>query len=79
MAPQQGDEAQARLAAIVESSEDAIIGKDWKGKLSLALYFAAIPLAFLAPWVASAIYMLVAVLWLIPDRRIERILEMRGQ
>ena len=70
-------------AIIVQQGRESLLatatGKDWKGKLSPALYFAAIPLAFLAPWVASAIYVLVAVLWLIPDRRIERILEMRGQ
>jgi uncharacterized membrane protein len=51
------------------------VGGDWKGKLSPALYFAAIPLAFLNVWIASGIYILVALLWLVPDRRIERTLE----
>jgi uncharacterized membrane protein len=51
------------------------IGKDWKGKLSPVLYFAAIPLAFVAPWIASGLYVFVALLWLIPDPRIERKLE----
>jgi len=50
------------------------IGSDWKGKLSPALYLAAIPLAFASPWISSSLYMLVALIWLIPDRRIERVL-----
>src|SRR5256885_181331 len=48
------------------------IGTDTKGKLSLALYAAAIPLAFAKPWIAGACYVIVAVIWLLPDRRIER-------
>src|SRR5436190_21011809 len=55
------------------------IGGDWKGKLSPVLYFAAIPLAFVSPWIAGGIYVVVALLWLIPDRRIERKLEERGE
>jgi uncharacterized membrane protein len=47
------------------------LGKDLKGKLSLALYVAAIALAFLRPWIAIALYVTVAVIWLVPDRRIE--------
>ena len=50
------------------------IGKDRKGTLSIVLYAAAIPLAFLNQWLAEAIYIGVALLWLIPDRRIERAL-----
>jgi uncharacterized membrane protein len=50
------------------------IGRDWKGKLSPVLYLAAIPLAFVSPWIASGIYTFVALIWLIPDRRIERAL-----
>jgi TMEM175 potassium channel family protein len=53
------------------------IGKDWKGKLSPLLYFAAIPLAFVNSWIASGLYVFVALLWLIPDPRIERELEKR--
>ena len=53
------------------------IGRDWKGKLSLAIYLAGIPLAFVAPWVASALYVFGALLWFIPDPRIERELEKR--
>ncbi len=50
----------------------AAIGVDWKGKLSPACYLAAIPLAFVNAWLASGLYVLVALLWFIPDRRIER-------
>ena len=52
----------------------AAVGRDWKGKLSPAFYLIAIPLAFLNPWIASSLYVLVALMWLIPDRRIERVL-----
>jgi uncharacterized membrane protein len=47
------------------------VGKDWKGKASLVLYLAAIPLAFLREWMADVVYAVVALLWLVPDRRIE--------
>ena len=50
------------------------IGSDWKGKLSPVLYAVAIPLAFWWQWGALGLYALVALLWLIPDRRIERVL-----
>jgi uncharacterized membrane protein len=49
----------------------AAVGSDLKGKVSPALYAAAIPLAFVHEWIADAIYVLVALLWLVPDRRIE--------
>lgn len=49
------------------------IGSDWKGKLSPLLYLVAIPSSFASPWIANAIYVFVALLWLIPDRRIERV------
>jgi uncharacterized membrane protein len=49
----------------------AAVGRDRKGKVSLALYLAAIPLAFVREWIADAIYVAVALIWLIPDRRIE--------
>jgi uncharacterized membrane protein len=52
----------------------AALGKDRKGKLSLALYLSAIPLAFVNPWISQGLYVLVAVIWFIPDRRIERVL-----
>ncbi len=51
------------------------IGKDRKGKISPLLYLAAIPLAFVKSWIAGGLYVCVALLWLIPDPRIERKLE----
>jgi len=50
------------------------VGRDWKGKLSAILNVAAILLAFLSSWLSMAIYVLVALIWVVPDRRIERIL-----
>ncbi len=50
------------------------VGSDWKGKLSPILYALAIILAARIHWVSIALYVLVALLWLIPDRRIERVL-----
>lgn len=49
----------------------AAVGKDIKGKLSPLLYLVAIPLAFVNQWVSNGLYVLVALMWLIPDRRIE--------
>jgi uncharacterized membrane protein len=51
----------------------AAIGEDRKGHLSLALYILAIPLAFISPWIAIALYVAVAAMWFIPDRRIEKL------
>lgn len=50
------------------------IGGDWKGRLSPVCYIAAIGLSFVSSWLAISIYALVAIIWLIPDRRIERAL-----
>ena len=50
------------------------LGSDFKGKLSPLLYAAAIALAFVDAWLSIAIYVLVAVIWLVPDRRIEKVL-----
>jgi len=47
------------------------IGSDFKGKISLAAYAAAIGLAFVNEWLSMALYLSVAVMWFIPDRRIE--------
>ena len=47
------------------------LGRDLKGKISGVLYVAAIMLAFVSPWISLAIYALVALIWLMPDRRIE--------
>jgi uncharacterized membrane protein len=50
------------------------VGRDFKGKLSPILYAGAIPVAFYVPLIASGIYVFVAIMWLVPDRRIERVL-----
>ena len=47
------------------------VGEDTKGKLSAALYAVAIPLAFVQPWISEGLYVLVALMWLVPDPRIE--------
>ena len=52
----------------------AAIGKDWKGKLSPVCYLVAIPLAFVSVWISNGLFIFVALLWLVPDRRIERVL-----
>jgi uncharacterized membrane protein len=57
-----------------ESALAKAVGKDFKGKISIAFYVAAIGLAFWNRWIALGIYVLVAVMWLIPDRRIEKTL-----
>jgi len=51
------------------------IGNDWKGKISPTLYAIAIPIAFRWQWVSLGLYILVALMWLIPDRRIENALK----
>lgn len=54
------------------------VGRDFKGNISLLAYVVAIPCAFLFSWIAGALYVLVAVLWLLPDRRIETNLKKAG-
>ena len=54
-----------------ESALAKAIGSDFKGNLSLVAYVAAIALAFVHEWVAMALYLAVAIMWLVPDRRIE--------
>jgi uncharacterized membrane protein len=65
-------------AIIVTDGRDSLlakaIGRDRKGNLSIVLYAAAIPLAFVASWLAISIYVLVALMWVIPDKRIEKIM-----
>src|SRR5262245_19600293 len=53
----------------------AAVGKDIKGKLSAVLYAAAIPLSFVQFLAADAIYVFVALLWLVPDPRLEKLLQ----
>ncbi len=51
------------------------LGSDFKGKISVAIYAAAIGVSFFSIWIAASMYVLVAVIWLIPDRRIEKVLQ----
>jgi len=55
-----------------ESPLKHAVGNDLKGKVSVMCYIAAIPLAFVQTWLSIALYVLVALIWLVPDRRIER-------
>jgi uncharacterized membrane protein len=68
-------------ALIAREGRDSLLaralGRDWKGKLSPVVYIAAMPLAFVSTWISSGLYAFVALLWLIPDRRIERALQRR--
>jgi uncharacterized membrane protein len=52
------------------------VGGDWKGRLSPVLYMTAIAVAFWARWVSLGLYVLVALIWLVPDRRIEKALSL---
>jgi uncharacterized membrane protein len=67
-----------QLTIISAQGEHSILkralGTDLKGKISPVLYLTAIVSAFLSPWIAQAIYVLVAIIWLVPDRRIENAL-----
>jgi uncharacterized membrane protein len=58
-----------------ESVLKAAVGSDWKGKLSPVLYVLAIVVAFVSPLVSALIYVTVALIWLVPDTRIQRALE----
>ena len=58
-----------------ESLLAVAVGSDFKGKLSPVLYMIAIPAAFQSRWLAAGLYVAVALIWLVPDRRIERVLE----
>jgi uncharacterized membrane protein len=51
------------------------LGRDFKGKVSIVIYLLAIPLAFVRSWLACLLYVFVVVMWLIPDRRIEKTLK----
>jgi uncharacterized membrane protein len=66
-------------AILVRQGNDSVlataIGRDVKGRISPVLYLVAIPSAFASPWIAGGLYVLVALMWLVPDKRIERALE----
>src|SRR5688572_4455119 len=70
-----------QLALIRVQGRDSIlkkaVGRDWKGKLSPVLYVTAILATFISPWISQAIFVTVALMWLIPDRRIENVLPSR--
>jgi uncharacterized membrane protein len=51
------------------------VGRDLKGKLSVLAYASAIPLAFVSQWISDALYVAVALMWIVPDRRIEKALQ----
>jgi len=57
----------------------ASIGRDFKGKLSMAAYAVAIAAAFFRPWISCCLYAVVAMMWLVPDRRIARVVDEPGQ
>jgi uncharacterized membrane protein len=65
-------------AIMAKQGRDSVLrsalGQDWKGKMSMVLYLGALPLAFVKPWLSMAVYVFVALMWLVPDRRIERAL-----
>jgi uncharacterized membrane protein len=65
-------------AIIRDQGADSVLagalGSDVKGKLSPILYLVGIGIAFVSPWIAIGLYVLVAVIWLVPDRRIENVL-----
>jgi uncharacterized membrane protein len=68
-----------QCAIIAAQGRDSLLGgalgADFKGKLSPIFYLAAIALAFVNPWLANTLYVGVALMWFIPDRRIERKVE----
>ena len=68
---------QRQLIAVngAESRLAVAVGTDLKGRLSILLYVAAIALAFARPWIAIALYVTVALMWLVPDRRIEALVK----
>jgi uncharacterized membrane protein len=55
-----------------DSTLATALGRDFKGKISIVVYVAAIGLAFVRPWLGCVLYLAVAIMWLVPDRRIEK-------
>jgi uncharacterized membrane protein len=68
-------------AMIAKNGRDSLlaqaVGGDWKARLSVVFYFSGIPLSFVSPWIAIGSYVVVALMWIIPDPRIERAVEER--
>ena len=67
-----------QTALVAVNSHNAVlahaVGRDLKGKLSVVAYLLAVPLAFVSQWIADALYVAVAIMWVVPDKRIERVL-----
>jgi uncharacterized membrane protein len=64
-----------RVLLLIHNADSKLaiaLGADFKGKISIVIYLLAIPLAFVRPWIAWSLYIVVVVAWLVPDRRIER-------
>lgn len=65
-------------ALIAAHGEDSVlaeaVNRDFKGKISVVIYVVAVPLAFVSSWLAGGLYVLVAIIWLVPDRRIESVI-----
>ena len=55
-----------------DSTLATALGRDFKGKVSIVIYLAAVSLSFVKSWLAAALYVLVEIIWLVPDRRIEK-------
>jgi len=60
------------IRIILQIYKPQTIGRDLKGNISVVLYLLGIGLAFTNRWLACAIYVIVAIMWLVPDKRIER-------
>ena len=66
-----------RFIIAVEGKDSVVskaIGSDFKGNISVAAYAAAIAVAFYNPWISGGLYIAVALIWFIPDRRIEKVI-----
>ena len=57
-----------------ESALGMALGRDWKGRLAPAVYLLAILLAWVSPAISACLYVAVALVWVVPDRRLERVL-----
>ena len=67
----------ARSLIAAEGTESLLkkaVGKDYKGTVSVLMYAVAIPVAFVSPWISQLVFVVVALAWLVPDRRIERLM-----
>jgi uncharacterized membrane protein len=68
-------------AMIAKNGRDSLlaraVGGDWKARLSMVLYLSGVPLSFASPWIAIGFYVAVALMWIVPDPRLERAVEER--